>query len=300
MPELRTLHYINAAAFAVNILVTYGSQLGWFGPDNANLSNKYQTLVTPAGWAFSIWGLIFMSEAVFVGAQLFPRFRDSLAVHQGVGYWWCAACFAQSCWTPLFAQELMVGQLIAMLSILGCLAGLVRSCATLVAQGDVPVSEYWLFIAPFSLHLGWIVAASTVSVNVTLLKFAAGESAGVAPSNVAPLLASAIVSFAVVLVVAFSAATHLFAKPNAFVPGVAAWALFAISAELSSPRDSIADAFSADTLSAVQQAARVLAIIASVLSIAALGVRLMQANAASKRAEEGIAMAMDSSLAVGI
>ena len=111
--------------------------------------------MTPAGWAFSIWGLIFLSEAVFTVAQLLPAHRSSPVVHDGVGLWWAAACIAQCVWTPLFAQEVMWAQLLAMLSILAALSGLARSCAALTAQGAVSSRGWWLLVAPFSLHLGW-------------------------------------------------------------------------------------------------------------------------------------------------
>lgn len=47
---------INLVTYVVNLAVTYGlGNLNWFGlPDNAAISHKYQTIITPAEWAFAV------------------------------------------------------------------------------------------------------------------------------------------------------------------------------------------------------------------------------------------------------
>jgi hypothetical protein len=48
------LNYLNIAAYLLNVVITYGIGVGGFFdlPTNGDLSKKYQTLVTPVGWAF--------------------------------------------------------------------------------------------------------------------------------------------------------------------------------------------------------------------------------------------------------
>merc|ERR1719389_1282512 len=104
---------LNLAAYVLNTVVTYSSLTGIFGSTNTELSNKYQTLVTPAGWAFSIWGPIFIWEGIFVVAQLFPRFRQSEVVLKISPCWW-ALCVIQCCWTVAFAQDQVTLALILM------------------------------------------------------------------------------------------------------------------------------------------------------------------------------------------
>ena len=57
--RLTCVNYFNILAYFVNVVITYG--IGVAGildlPTNDELSAKYQTLVTPVGWTFSIWGL---------------------------------------------------------------------------------------------------------------------------------------------------------------------------------------------------------------------------------------------------
>ncbi len=95
--KLQALNYSNIAAYILNAAVTYGVGLSGFFPTNEELSAKYQTIVTPAGYAFSIWGIVFLAEAIFTVAQALPAYRSSDVVVKGVGYYYVMACIAQVC-----------------------------------------------------------------------------------------------------------------------------------------------------------------------------------------------------------
>merc|ERR1712227_585598 len=51
-----------------NALSGLGDQLdlGLFKSSNANVSNKYSLEITPSGWTFSIWGAIYIFQALFM------------------------------------------------------------------------------------------------------------------------------------------------------------------------------------------------------------------------------------------
>lgn len=92
MVSPKGLSIINLLAFAVNALETFGvgpfSSLFTSDQDNASISAKYQTIITPHGIAFSIWGIIFLMEALFVGISLSSRrVMESCLVVNGVGFW---------------------------------------------------------------------------------------------------------------------------------------------------------------------------------------------------------------------
>jgi hypothetical protein len=55
------------------------------------VSETYPTLFTPAGWAFSIWGVIFLLEGAFSLYQLTPAVRGTALVQKGIG------CVVMSC-----------------------------------------------------------------------------------------------------------------------------------------------------------------------------------------------------------
>ena len=154
--------WINMLAYLANVSITYGSLTGAFGATNEELSEKYQTIVTPAGYAFAIWGPIFIWEGIFAVAQMFPSLSTSPVV-ETVTPWWNCACLFQIGWTLFFAQDMIQGALV-------CMLGILVSLLTLILRTDylpeISIKEYFLLRAPFSLHCGWIIAASVLNINV--------------------------------------------------------------------------------------------------------------------------------------
>ena len=160
--RVRVQSWLNMFAYLVNLGITYGSLTGAFGATNEELSEKYQSLVTPAGYAFAIWGAIFTWEGIFAVAQMFPSLSTSPVVDT-VTPWWIFACCFQVAWTLFFAQDLIPGSLV-------CMLGILLSLVTAILRTDflpeISLKEYFLLRAPFSLHCGWIIAASVLNINV--------------------------------------------------------------------------------------------------------------------------------------
>ncbi len=52
----------NTATYIAFIAVNGATQSGLFGDDNGTISARFPTPLTPAGWAFSIWGAIFLLQ----------------------------------------------------------------------------------------------------------------------------------------------------------------------------------------------------------------------------------------------
>lgn len=91
----RNLSIANVLAFALNTVETagFGPFSSHFSPnqDNASISDKYQTIITPNGVAFSIWAVIFLSEAIFVALTFFSeRERRHALVLDGASFWFVA------------------------------------------------------------------------------------------------------------------------------------------------------------------------------------------------------------------
>lgn len=219
-PELTWRNWVNLAAYIANFATTGASSFGLFGPDNTELSKKYQTLVTPAGAAFAIWGAIFLLQLAFAVCQMLPSFRGNSLV-QVVMPGWAAACAFQSIWNIAFAQEWIGAALVLMYGILLGLV-IIRVCTDGMAM---TWGEYAVFRLPFSLHLGWILAASQVNTSVYMdfLK-----------SSPEVMLSTAVTSVGVICVAGaiFSLAMKT-AEP--VVCFVAAWAFNFIRVELSDP-----------------------------------------------------------------
>ncbi len=77
--NLTFLRYANIALFVLTVIVNSiaGSTKLIGGRDTATVSNSNPTLITPAGYVFSIWGIIYILLATFVIYQALPRERGS-------------------------------------------------------------------------------------------------------------------------------------------------------------------------------------------------------------------------------
>lgn len=251
--SLNAQNYINLASFVLNVGLTYAIGVAGIGglPNNSELSAKYQTLVTPAGWAFTIWPVIFAFQAAFAITQMLPSFRGLAEVQQGVSYWFLAACIFQMGWTIVFALEAISISVAMILFILVSILGLVFSQEKTVSDPDVgEIKIYWLLKFPHQIWGGWILAASAVNVNVLLVEL---------ELSVPLQLSAAIVSIAVLHAAALSF-TFYGEKPNYVFPAVLAFATGGIASELSNPQSLVAD-MSTDITNGVKYASLAVCII---------------------------------------
>lgn len=254
--KISKLNILNAVAYVANIGLVMGVPSLFNLPDNAELSNKYQTIVTPAGWAFAIWGVIFTFQAIWATLQLMlPAFRSNPLVLEGVQYHYILVCAVQVAWTFSFALEQMVMSMVWMTSILYFLFRIFQAQNTVMEEfgHESFNANFWLLRFPFTLHLGWIVAATLVNFNVVL----------VAHSASSPIqFTFAILSLATALVVGGIALYKQKEQstPDVTIPLVLCWALNAISNELKSPRDSIVSTFSVEEITLIRSGAAFCAI----------------------------------------
>ena len=174
---IATLNVFNLVAYIANVGLVNGVPSFFNLPDNGEMSRRYQTIVTPAGWAFAIWGLIFLVQAIWSVVQVaVPSIRSNPLVLNGVGYDYIWVCACQVAWTFAFGFEQINLSLVFMLGILYFLVRIYRKQQALLEQENdtatVPFSKnYWLLRFPFGIHLGWITAATLVNVNVVLVAY---------------------------------------------------------------------------------------------------------------------------------
>ena len=71
------MRYLVLALALAMPLVGWLSNSGWLGPTNGEISNRYPTLIVAAGYAFAIWGPIFLLDGVFGIAQAGVRAPDA-------------------------------------------------------------------------------------------------------------------------------------------------------------------------------------------------------------------------------
>ncbi|HEY9747991.1 MAG TPA: tryptophan-rich sensory protein, partial [Allocoleopsis sp.] len=121
--------------------------------------------ITPANYAFAIWGLIYTGLIAYGLYQLGPAQRQDPTI-QRVDTLLIVACVAQIAWVYLFTLQLFWPSVVAMTAILLPLIGAYLQ----LGIGKVRVSRdrQWFAQAPFSIYLGWISVATIVNVASAL------------------------------------------------------------------------------------------------------------------------------------
>ena len=141
-------------------VVAWLSQTGTFGPDQGTISDRYPTLLVAAGWAFSIWSLIFVLDIVHGVLQLTGRRRNDQTLGR-IAPATAAGFFLTMIWMPLFSQEMFWLCLAVIFGALGCLAW-----SALVLSRSRGNAWSWLAL---SLHAGWLSLAAFLNLAQTIV-----------------------------------------------------------------------------------------------------------------------------------
>lgn len=126
-------------------------------------SNESYTLLNPAPYAFSIWGLIYMALLGFGIYQVLPSQRDNPRFRNASG-WIIVNAIANMMWYPAAYWQTW-NNITANLLILVMLFSLVKiNQALKIREMTVPSGETWLARLPFAIYFGWITVATPVSI----------------------------------------------------------------------------------------------------------------------------------------
>jgi hypothetical protein len=133
-------------------------------------TRRGKTLVAPSGWAFAIWGPIFLGELVSVTATFLIKESSSpmlVALLRETAGPFVAAQLFQTLWCAAFRPKYKGAAGFINTGLLSATAySLSRAHAMFVAQPQLYSNlNYAIFFLPMSLHFGWTVAASLVSLN---------------------------------------------------------------------------------------------------------------------------------------
>jgi len=202
-------------AVVVQIGATYLPALG-FGENIGSRSDDIQTLITPSGWAFAIWGPLFFGSICYAVWQALPGQRNN-ALLDRIGWWSVGGLSAQGIWAvytqsaalTFISAIIIMFSLVCLLAIMRQLAGLHRLMTT---------GERWLVGLLFTALAAWLTAASIVNISAALVYH--GLDVGDA---------AALVTAAIVVIGGLIAASAIFRSRGApWYAMVFLWALLAI------------------------------------------------------------------------
>lgn len=178
---------------------------------NGAMSARHPTLLTPAGYAFSIWGIIFSGLVVYTGWQL-RRSAEASRLPSRLTPVLALAVLATTAWTLAFSYEFIGLSLVVMLSILVLLAVAYGRARRLVLAGTAPSWPTWFL----SLYLGWIMLATVLNII-----FGLRDAVGVQWSAEAGLAGS----YGLVIVAAGLGVALAWRGRDAWLPLPIAWGL---------------------------------------------------------------------------
>lgn len=215
---------ISSAASATTLFTIDGS--GTVG----EISDSLRTSITPADYAFAVWGVIFLGVIAYGIYQALPK-QTERQVHRRIGGWVLAAVIPNTIWTPVFIQAGQYGtpefrpifivlSMVLIIMILTCLSVIFLRLRAMNAE--LTTADRWFVQLPFALFFAWVTIATVVNATVTLLALGwTGE--GIAPVLAAGLIVVAtLITSRVIMISPRAVGTIGFAA-------VVIWALIAIS-----------------------------------------------------------------------
>ena len=164
------------ATIVVNILA---NTLPINGLNTGEISDRFQVYFVPAGYIFSIWGLIYIALIAYAVYQILPSQQENPRLKQ-TGYLVTASGFANIAWIFLWHYEQFPLTLIAMLALLGLLIATYLQLG--IGKSSATPLETWAVRIPFSIYLGWITVATVANIT-DVLYFLKWDGFGIAPQS---------------------------------------------------------------------------------------------------------------------
>jgi len=165
----KTYALINTAVILAVIYWNYYSNTGKIGGKTiGELSDKYYNLFTPAGYAFAIWGIIFLSLMILGINQIRWAFfgGDENNTIVKIGPWLTIANIGNAAWLWFWLHEQTGVSVLVMLVILVSLIQIVRRLN--MENYDASAREIAFVWWPVSLYSGWIAVATIANISAWL------------------------------------------------------------------------------------------------------------------------------------
>jgi benzodiazapine receptor len=180
------LRYANIILFALTVVVNslaggttlIGNQV------TAAVSDANSTLITPAGYVFSIWGIIYLLLGIFVVYQALPS-QQGKEYQKKIGWLFVLSSLINIGWLFLWQFEYLSLSVVLMFLLLATLISIYLRLG--IGKSRVSLRERLAVQLPFSVYLGWITVASIANVATTLVSFG-WDGFGMSPNTWAILV----------------------------------------------------------------------------------------------------------------
>jgi hypothetical protein len=159
---------MNILAFGLTVLVNglAGGTTILGGRLTSEVSDANPTLITPAGYVFSIWGIIYVLLGIFVVFQALPS-QTGKDYQKRIGWLFILSSLLNIAWLFLWQFEYLGLSVVLMFLLLATLMAIYLRLN--IGKSTVSLREKLAVHAPFSVYLGWITIASITNVAVALV-----------------------------------------------------------------------------------------------------------------------------------
>lgn len=172
-----------AVLAVVQIVVSGLGGSGAVGESVGVVARDYATPLLAAGWAFTIWGPIYVGFLAYAVYQLLPSQRGR-EVHRRTGWWLVASALLNPLWILAFGSRLIPVAELLIVALLVCLATVFGRLSREPASG---VLERVVFRGPLALYTGWVSLATVLGTAST------GVWAGLPGTGALPAIAAVVV-----------------------------------------------------------------------------------------------------------
>lgn len=154
---------LNTITFLIMLFVNYASNAHMLAVHNiAEISYKYDTLFAPAGYAFTIWSVIYLLCAGFVIYQWMLLKNDSKQFIRRTGTWFIISNIANTLWCYCWVNEWL--GLCVLLILLQLISLLVLVVKLRLELDDEPVRIIFFIWWPVCFYTGWMITATVACI----------------------------------------------------------------------------------------------------------------------------------------
>ena len=171
--QRKVLAILNAIAFVAVVALNYLSNVRPLnGLTIGEISDRYDTLFTPAGFTFAIWGIIYILLGIYIVFQLARAFNsdrtDDSFIDQ-IGSWFFVSSVLNVAWLAVWQLEILWLSVLLMLGLLGSLLLIYIRLGVGQRGGTASARVRTLVHIPFSVYLGWISVATIANISSFLV-----------------------------------------------------------------------------------------------------------------------------------
>lgn len=155
MTVKKRLGIIYSITFILMLIVNYITST-----DVGMIADEDPAIIQPAGYVFSIWGIIYLLLAIWI-VRMFLKNNNSDRVYERIHFWPVGNFVLNGLWIIAFTQRWYLTSVIIIIALLVTLVVIYLKISH--------VSTVWFDRFPFSIYFGWGTVATIVNI-VTWVK----------------------------------------------------------------------------------------------------------------------------------